>query len=572
MNLFDLFIKLDLKDEASAGLDKAEKNTDNFSKKVGAKLKTASKVGATALAALATAAIAATTAFVKAANDVAAYGDNIDKMSQKMGLSAETFQEWDFIMQHAGTSMETMKASMKTLATAAESGNKAFSKLGITQEELANLNQEEIFERTIAALQGVENTTERTYLAGQLLGRGATELGAVLNMTAEETEAAKQKIHELGGVMSEEAVKASVTFQDSILDLKTAFEGLKRGAAQNFIPTLNQITQGLTGVLTGSADGTRLFSEGVSDLLTNIIDGLPQAADTLLDIVGNLLDSLDGNEIGNALVDFAFVAIDGIIDALPKFLKLGKDIIFAIVDGIASRADELVLMATEIILTIAEAVYDPKNIVLLVKSGVKIVSGLISGIIKATPKIVSQSGELMFAFAKGIINSLPGLANAVAEAIGDFFLSLIGIGTNRFEEAGVKAGASYANGFKNGVSGVEPSGVSQKLGAAGVEAGVSYAQDFKNGILGIGSGDVAKKLGAGVGIQVAPTKESKTNALAESSNNKTASVSNNTTNITINAQTNETPEELAYKIDKELKRLEERRSSVYGIRYKKPLY
>ena len=34
-------------------------------------------------------------ALVKGANDVASYGDNIDKMSQKMGLSATAYQEWD---------------------------------------------------------------------------------------------------------------------------------------------------------------------------------------------------------------------------------------------------------------------------------------------------------------------------------------------------------------------------------------------------------------------------------------------------------------------------------------------
>jgi hypothetical protein len=57
---------------------------------------------------------------------VASYGDNIDKMSQKMGMSASAYQEWDAVMQHSGTSMETMKSSMKTLANAAETGNDAF--------------------------------------------------------------------------------------------------------------------------------------------------------------------------------------------------------------------------------------------------------------------------------------------------------------------------------------------------------------------------------------------------------------------------------------------------------------
>ena len=47
-------------------------------------------------------------------SNVAAYGDNIDKMSQKMGMSAEAYQEWDAVMQHSGTSMEAMKSSISS--------------------------------------------------------------------------------------------------------------------------------------------------------------------------------------------------------------------------------------------------------------------------------------------------------------------------------------------------------------------------------------------------------------------------------------------------------------------------
>ena len=100
---------------------------------LGATLGIATAVGA--------AATAAGAAIVKNTGEVAAYGDTIDKMSQKMGLSAEAYQEWDAVMQHSGTSMEAMKSSMKTLANAAETNNKAFKELGITEKDLKTMNQ-----------------------------------------------------------------------------------------------------------------------------------------------------------------------------------------------------------------------------------------------------------------------------------------------------------------------------------------------------------------------------------------------------------------------------------------------
>ena len=153
-------------------------------------------------------------AVVNATSSLAEYGDNIDKMSQKMGISAEAYQEWEAVMQHSGTSMETLKASMKTMSNAVESQNEAFARLGITEKEIATLSQEDLFSEVITGLQQMEEGTERTYLAGQLLGRGATELGALLNTSAEETQAMKDRVHELGGVLSDDAVKSAAAFQD----------------------------------------------------------------------------------------------------------------------------------------------------------------------------------------------------------------------------------------------------------------------------------------------------------------------------------------------------------------------
>ena len=106
---------------------------NGFSRAFGGALKGIGTVATAAFSAAATAAGAA----AKGVIDTAAIGDNIDKMSQKMGLSAQAYQEWDAIMQHSGTSIDAMQSSMKTLANAVENGNKAFEELGISQEEMA---------------------------------------------------------------------------------------------------------------------------------------------------------------------------------------------------------------------------------------------------------------------------------------------------------------------------------------------------------------------------------------------------------------------------------------------------
>ena len=319
------------KEAVAAGTSAGNK----LSTAMGAALKAGGAIVAGAGAAIA----GLTTALVSGAGKTAEYGDNIDKMSQKMGLSIEAYQEWDAIMQHSGTTIDSMQASMKTLATAAETNNKAFEALGISQEELANLSQEDLFATTITALQNVESETERTYLAGQLLGRGATELGALLNTSAEDTEAMRQRVHELGGVMSDDAVKAAAAYQDSLQDMQTAFSSLSRGLLSDFMPGITQVMDGLTEIFSGdSENGIAIVSQGVDTVISNITDKLPQflefGTEILKAIVRAIIENLpkileSGGEIVGEL-------IAGLIKAIPELIKMAPEIVFAIIKGLAS--------------------------------------------------------------------------------------------------------------------------------------------------------------------------------------------------------------------------------------------
>ena len=51
---------------------------------------------------------------IDAVGDLAAYGDTIDKQSQKIGISRKAYQEWDAVLQHSGTSISTMQGALRT--------------------------------------------------------------------------------------------------------------------------------------------------------------------------------------------------------------------------------------------------------------------------------------------------------------------------------------------------------------------------------------------------------------------------------------------------------------------------
>lgn len=363
--------------EYEQGLNDSESKAKGFKAKFGKVMKGA----AVGVAAITTATAAVGGAFVKATGSVAEYGDHIDKMSQKMGLSAEKYQEWDAILQHSGTSIDTMKAGMKTLANAVESGNEAFQRIGLTQEQIANMSQEELFGATISGLQNVEDTTERTYLAGKLLGRGATELGALLNTSAEDTEAMRQRVHELGGVMSDEAVKAAAHYKDSLQDMTTALNGVKRNMMSSFLPSITTVMDGIANLFSSnSKEGLGQVKEGVSNFIATMTDAIPK----IMSVGANIIKS-----IGMA-----------ILENLPSILDAGINAITKFAEGLSEGTPQIMSKMGEILKDLALVLV--KNAPKLVKSALVLAVNIAKGLIQGIPKVIAAIGKMAASIISGL--------------------------------------------------------------------------------------------------------------------------------------------------------------------------
>ena len=381
--------------------------------KVGSVAKGAMGAAVAGVGALAAGVGIVSTKFVHATADVAEYGDNIDKMSQKMGLTAEAYQEWDAVMQHSGTSMESMKASMKTLANAAETGNEAFEKIGITQQDLANMSQQDLFEATIAGLQNIEDTTERTYLAGKLLGKGATELGALLNTSAEDTQAMRDRVRELGGVMSDEAVKASAAFQDQLQDMQTAFQGLSRNMTAEFLPSVTEVMSGLTEIFGGNSDkGLAMISSGVTKLADDIAAAIPQIAQTGTKILEALTTAIIQNlpMLLRAAMDIVKELSNYIIQNLPMLIKVGLEILVELAQGIAQSLPTLIPQVVDVVLEIVDTLLD--NIDMLIDAGIELIIGLATGLVDALPKLIEKIPTIIVKIVEALIRNAPKLMDA----------------------------------------------------------------------------------------------------------------------------------------------------------------
>lgn len=517
-------------------------------------LGTAAQLGASAISGIVSVIGQATEAFISGVGSVAEYGNNIDKMSQKMGMSTESYQEWDAVMQHTGASMETMKSSMKKLVSAAETGSEAFDALGLSQEAIAQMDQEELFAATITGLQNMEDETQRTYIAGQLLGRGATELGALLNTSAEDTQAMRDRVHELGGVMSDEAIKAAAAYEDSLQDMQTAFQGVSRGILQEFMPSFTSVMDGLTELFSGdSEEGIGMITAGLQDMLNNIIEALPEVVEIITQLTVSLAQAFVESlpliiesagqiiaTLGESLVTYAPDIWDSIVSVVqtivqylqengPELLQQGWELLQQIADGLLQNApaaiESIGSMVSDAVAYLMEHLPDflQKGIEMLGELAQGIIDNgptLIESIVSAVLDVIATIAEHLPDFLQKGIEMLGEVAAGLIQAIPDLLAKLPQLFTDIVGEITsydwLSIGGDIITGIADGIT-----GAAKNLASAAVDA-VSNAWDAMTGWLDINSPSKKAKvvigrnwaLGVGEGFEEGLPKEDMTAALS----------------------------------------------------------
>lgn len=241
-------------------------------------------------------------AFANGIADVAKYGDEIDKQSQKLRVSTEEYQKLSFAAERSGTSIETLGTAQKALASTDFKGN-------LTD--------------AINYVAGIADESERAAVATELFGKKAgQEMLPLLNSGADGVKALYDEFDALGGAMSEEAVKAAAEFEDALTNLQTAAGVVKNNMMGEFLPGITTVMQGIVEVIKGNTDeGKEMIEAGFDDIQQKIADFTTNVAEHAPELV----------EIGISLL---LSLIKGIVSSLPTLLKQAPAIISTLVGGV----------------------------------------------------------------------------------------------------------------------------------------------------------------------------------------------------------------------------------------------
>ena len=479
MDVFDLSATLTLDtSKYEAGLNGAAGMAKGIGSKIGSALKTATLV----TGALAAAGAAVTGAFVSAAKKTADYGDKVDKMSQKIGISAEAYQKWDYVMQRAGTSIDSMKMGMKTLSQQAEKNSDAFQKLGISQEEVKELSQEDLFEKTVKGLSEMEAGTERSVLASQLLGRAGADMAPLLNQGSDAIEEQMEIAEKYGMVMPDAAVKASAAFEDSLTTMQMTFEGLKNRMMAEFLPAMTQVTDGMAKLFAGDDSGAEDVAKGIEGIVKKVGEVLPKIIKIGADIAVNLgkafIDNLQSNLGGGQLVDAFANGVDLLVENVPAWIE-------NLAAKFAENAPTIAEQGTEMILKLGEGLI--KAMPQLISAAGSIVNGLLRVFIGIPALLLARGASAVGSFVLGLLKKANSVATAGAKLVSSAVKGLKKLPSQFLAWAG-KGISSLLSGLGKGVSKI--ANIAKKIATGAVNA-------LKNGFGKIG--DIGMNVVKGIG-------------------------------------------------------------------------
>ena len=431
MNLFELFVKIGVKDEASG-------NLKSISQKLGNGLKTAAKVG-TAAVGVASAAIAALT--TQAVNSFAEYEqlaggaqkifDQMDYSKiatdannayKELGLSANQYLA---VINDVGA---TFAATMGDEAgyEAAKTGLKAISDYASgTGKNVDELSQKfTLITRSTSSYQSIADQFSGTLPAtsagfleqAQAAGILSDKYKQLTEVPIDEYQAAVSQMLQQGvadlGLANNTMNEAFSTLSGSLSMAKGAWSNLVTGLADdsadldmligNFVESVGSVATNLIPKIGTALNGA---SKLVRDLIPVIVQeipvliekNLPILAEAAISIIQSLVDGISENQemlMTTAFETIAYLA-NSLITMLPQIVQLGLDLIVSLANGIAKSLPTLIPTVMDVIMQIVHILTDPANLTNLLNASLVMLMELASGLVDAIPQLVDAINQIV---------------------------------------------------------------------------------------------------------------------------------------------------------------------------------
>lgn len=194
-------------------------------------------------------------------------GDQLNKLSQKVGISVEALSALRYAGQLSDVSTEQLGTGLAKLARSMDEGNVAFQRLGISvRDSSGNLRgTQDVLGEVADKFAGMEDGAGKTALAMALFGKSGADLIPLLNAGRSGLAQYADEAKRAGLIVSGELAAAAEKLNDDMSRLKLGTEALGIAFASNIVPALdNLLQQMLKGREIFGSFGSALLNIGVA--------------------------------------------------------------------------------------------------------------------------------------------------------------------------------------------------------------------------------------------------------------------------------------------------------------------
>ena len=294
----------------------------------------------------------------------------------------------------------------------------------------------------------------------------------------EDTANLKEHVHELGGVMSDEAVKASADYADSMTNLQTSFSGLKRNLMSEFLPSITKTMDGLSKVFSGDKSGIGDIQEGIKGVISDLtalapeffalaqtlifslLEGfapmLPSLVETLFSVTVQAITLLTG--MLPSLMPSIISGLQGIFQALFQALPVITSSLFELVmslinwlaegDNISNFINGIIQVVAliveqfslilpvllpaiiKIIGEIVNCLLEPDNVMLLVNATLQLVGAILVALVNCVPEFINFVVGLVDNLSDYVVMFLDWIVPIVSQGLTNVINTVKSWGTN----------------------------------------------------------------------------------------------------------------------------------------------
>lgn len=226
--------------------------------------------------------------------DTAATGDSLDKTSQQIGVSAEALQRLTFAAGQSGVSASRLENVMartsRQIGEASREGGimaEMYDEFGVAFENAGGgaRDAEQVFLDAADAISQMEDPIAQADAAANLFGRrGGQELLPMLREGRDGVEALGLQFEDLGGMMDEHGIAASVAFTDAMGRMDAVSNGVKNTLGGLLLPAATEVVNVIVA-LVQEVSSFLPAGQGMSEMITAIVrNGLVNMLTATIDL------------------------------------------------------------------------------------------------------------------------------------------------------------------------------------------------------------------------------------------------------------------------------------------------